>query len=159
MKKTIDHPTLGKITYEENVWTGKKYLSINDEQVEKVSKNEFVINSEKAKIKGSIFSGITLYLSNQMVQISQKPQIYEYILAILPFIFLLIWGNSAALCRIFPVVGGAIGGLIGGLSAVLSIYLMTSAKKPLIKVTIGIGFFACAILIAYLVAILILASF
>ncbi len=156
MKISVDHPSIGKIVYDENFWSGKKSLTVNDIPAKKVSKNEFLINEEKAVIKGNFFVGISLLLQNETIQILQKPKIYEVVLAILPIIFLLIWGNSVALCSIFPVVGGAIGGFIGGMFGVLSLVFMANTKKPLVKISIGLAMFASAILIAFAIAMLII---
>lgn len=156
MKITIEHPSIGKIVFEESLLSGKRTLSVNDISAEKTSKNEFLINNEKAVIKGNLLFGVTLFFSNQTIQILQKPKIYEYILALLPIIFLLVWGNSVALCSIFPLVGGAIGGFIGGLFAAFSLLFMVNTKECLAKILIGLGMFALAILAAYIVAMLII---
>lgn len=70
--------------------------------------------------------------------------------------FIIAWGNSIPLCRIFPIVGGAIGGAIGGIFLALSFYLMVKVKKPIYKVLIGFGMFALAVLVAHIVALIIL---
>ena len=86
MKISVDHPSIGKIVYDENFWSGKKSLTVNDIPAEKVSKNEFLINGEKAVIKGCNPFGVTLFYADQTIQISPKPKIYEYVLAILPIL-------------------------------------------------------------------------
>ena len=44
----------------------------------------------------------------------KKNSVFEIVLSILIFAFVMVWGNSAKLCAIFPIVGGAIGGGISG---------------------------------------------
>ena len=70
---------------------------------------------------------------------------------VLPFILIMVWGNSVALCSIIPVVGGAIGGAISGGMGVVSLSLMKRQSNLLVKVLVGIGmliaiFVICAVL-------------
>lgn len=110
---------------------GKKFTFstvINDHNVE-------------ATVAGNIYKGATLNVGNEKFEIYPKTIWYEYILAILPFIIILFWGNNVQLCSIIPVVGGAIGGGISGALGFLSLTVMKTQKKPLIKVLVGIIFF------------------
>ena len=63
----------------------------------------------------------------------------------------MIWGNSPALCAIFPVVGGAIGGALGGIGGVISLLLMKKQKSPLIKALIGVAVIAVTVFVAFIV--------
>ncbi len=149
MKEIIQHPTYGEIVYTESFWTSKKAVTVNGQPLEAAAKNEFIFGEKRAIIKGSSFTGVSMVVGDEAIELSPKPRWYEIILAILPLIFLLIWGNNATLCAIFPVVGGAIGGALGGAASVLSLFLMKKAKSALYKVLIGIGIFAAAVFVAF----------
>ena len=152
MKEIVQHPLYGEIIYNENAWTGKKVLTVNGVEVSAVSKNEYTINDKKAILKGSFLTGSTLQIDDETIQLSPKVKWYEVVFAMIPFLFLMIWGNSVSLCAIFPVVGGAIGGALGGLASVLSLLFMKSKKALLAKILIGVIATAATILIAFLVA-------
>ena len=156
MKKSIQHPVYGEIIYEENAWNGKKTITVNGVAAQPVSKKEFLINEKKATLKGSILYGLSLTIDRETVSISPKPQWYELFFAILPFLFFVTWGNSAALCAIFPVVGGALGGALGGVSMVASLGLMQNQKNPLAKILVGIGVAAVTIFISFLLSLVLI---
>ena len=156
MKEIIQHPVYGEIIYNENVWNGKKVLIVNGVNAQPISKKEYLINGKKALLKGSFLTGSVLYIEDKVIQLSPGAKWYEIVLAIIPFLFLMTWGNSASLCAIFPVVGGAIGGALGGAGAVISLLFMKSKKAPLVKVLIGTIITAATILIAFVLALAIL---
>lgn len=153
MKESVQHPLYGEIVYNESFWTGKKTLTAEKVDVQTVSKKEFMIDDKKATIKGGYFTGIKLYIDNETIELSPKPKWYEIVLAVLPVLFLLTWGNSASLSAIFPVVGGAIGGALGALGSIISLLLMKKSKSPMFKVLIGAGALLATLLIAFILAI------
>lgn len=157
MKELVQHQVYGDIVYEESFWTGKKTLTVNGVDAQPVSKKEFMIDGKKAIIKGSYLTGIDLCVEGDTIEMSPKPKWYEVVIAILPLIFLLTWGNSVALCSIFPVVGGAIGGALGAIGAMMSLLLMKKSKSLMSKLLIGICACAVTILIAYALALALLA--
>lgn len=71
--------------------------------------------------------------------------------SVLPFALILIWGNSAALVSIVPVVGGALGGLISGIIAVLNLLIVKGVKPIWLKILISIGMLAAAFLLCFLI--------
>ncbi len=156
MKEYVWHPTYGEIVYTESFWTGKKTLTINGTAVRPLSRKAFDHNGTRIGVKGSYYTGICLLIGSDTVTVTPKPKWYELVFALLPFIFLLIWGNVASLCAIFPVVGGAIGGGLGALSALTSLFLMIRTRSLLIKILIGVGAFLITVLIAFLLALLLI---
>lgn len=124
MKNSVVHPVYGTITYEENIWTGKKTVYIGNVLLRKGKKNTYHWstegNEEQVTLRGGAFSGVSLNIRGEEIWILSKPAWYDYVLSVLPFMLVLTWGNSTALCSIIPVVGGAIGGAIGGLGMVIS---------------------------------------
>lgn len=158
MKITINHPTYGEIVYDESIWTGKKTLQMNGSTCFAVSKKEFLVGDQKIRLSGNLFSGIRLSINQETIELSPRPTWYEIVLAILPLAFLLTWGNSPTLCAIFPVVGGAIGGAIGGACTMTSLLFMKNANSIAKKLLIGVGMFAAAILVSFLLALLVLSA-
>jgi hypothetical protein len=152
MTNVIQHQTYGEIVFTEGFWSGKRTLTVNGVEAHALSKKEFTLNGVTFYIRGNFFMGYSLYVRGQTIQLSPKPTWYEVGLALIPIIFLLTWGNSAALCEIFPVVGGGIGGGIGGAAGILSLYYMKSKESPLHKVLIGLGIAAATIFVSFLLA-------
>ena len=139
MKTTIQHAELGELVYEENNWTGKKKLTQNGVELSKIDKRTFTTpNGETLTIKGNFLFGASLVYGTTETPLTSKIKWYEIVLAVLPFMLFIVWGNLPALCRIVPIVGGALGGAIGGLLVVLEIYLMRISKPLWLKIVIGV---------------------
>lgn len=157
MTEIVKHPTLGEIVYTESFWTGKKGLTVNGAEAKPISKKEFRIGEQKIEIIGSYFTGISLNIDGETVQLSPKPKWYEVVLAVIPVAFLLTWGNVPALCAIFPVIGGAIGGALGAIGGFAGLGLMKKTNSAAKKVLFGLGACIATILVAYLIALGVLA--
>lgn len=156
MRVFVKDPVYGKIIYDENFWTGNKVITINGVQADKISKKEYTIYGKNFIIKGNYITGISLYIDGKNITISRKTAWYEMLLAMLPFLFLMSWGNSSELCKIFPVVGGALGGALGGIAIVISLIFIKKQKSLLYKILIGIVVFAVTIFIAFITALALL---
>ena len=156
MNKQFNSPKFGEINYEENVWTGKKTVTINGVKLTNVKKTTFIYNyndtSVEVKVSGNIYAGCFLTIQDESYEICAKTAWawYEYVLSILPFILILIWGNSVALCQIIPVIGGAIGGAISGVFSIVSLSVMKSIKQPLFKVLVGFIFLLATFIVCAL---------
>ena len=128
MKNTVQHPAYGQIHYEESIWTGKKVIKVNDTVLQQVSKDTYVLTiggeSVYAVLKGSMLTGACLTVRDEAIWLVAKPMWYDWLLSVLPFVVMIIWGNSPQLCSIIPVVGGAIGGAIGGVGVVTTMVLV-----------------------------------
>ena len=152
MKKIVMHPEYGRIIYEENIWTGKKSLAVNGKCLKKGRKNVFTLedgeNTLYVTLKGNALTGVTATIQGQDIVILPKLSGLDYILCLLPFALIMIWGNSQALCSIIPVVGGAIGGGLSGLAGVLCVSMMrekTTGQKIFISLLATvITFLICA---------------
>lgn len=153
MKETINHPTYGQILYDESFWTGKRKITVNGISAPAISRKEFLIDGKKAVIKGSFYTGIKMYIESDIIELSPKPKWYELVLALIPIIFSLTWGNSVALCSIFPVLGGGLGGGLSALCALTYLQFMKNEKNPLKKVLIGLAGVIVTILALYIGAI------
>lgn len=140
----------GKIIYSESFWTGKKSIFVDDVQLKKTdNKKQYVLFKDGESIwvtlKGNYLSGSTLQIENEVYELSPKLKWYEWVLALIPFILTITWGNSVKLVQIFPIIGGAIGGAISGIGLFLSLLAMKQVQKPGYKVLIGVG--ACIVTI------------
>ena len=156
MKNEIISEKYGVITYEESFWSGKKIITINGAALQKMSKNEYILEEEERRIlvrvKGNYLSGAKLIIDDEEILVSPKILWYEWLLSVIPFVLVLTWGNSEKAVKIFPIIGGAIGGAIAGCFLAVSIVLMKMTKKPLFKVLIGLASCVVTILLLYLAA-------
>ena len=155
MTANIQHEIYGQIVYEENVWTGKKTILVGGVLLPKVGKNAFMLCTPSGNIpvtvSGNVFKATQLTIGSETITLSPAPKWYEIVLSVLPFILIMIWGNSPALCSILPVIGGAIGGAISGMFLVISLVSMKSKKSVVAKIGVGLAmtvgcFLICALL-------------
>lgn len=66
MQQTVMHDSIGKIEYNENFWTGKKTLSINDVPLQKISKKDFMLPSgEQVSVCGNYLTGSYLQTATE----------------------------------------------------------------------------------------------
>ncbi|MBP5209821.1 MAG: hypothetical protein J6125_03060 [Clostridia bacterium] len=158
MKQVIQNETYGKIVYEESFWTGKKKLSINDRPLTRMSKKSYVTpDGEQMILSGNFLSGAKISVGSQTIQLTPKVAWYEVLLSLLPFVFIMVWGNSVSLCSIFPIAGGAIGGLIGALFGVLNLSLIKNIEAVWLKIVLSLVLFAGAVLVDFAIAVMLLA--
>ncbi|MBE6580389.1 MAG: hypothetical protein E7650_02105 [Ruminococcaceae bacterium] len=151
MKTVVTHPVYGKIALEESFFSGKKKIFINGVMLQKQNKTTFIYQSENgpipAIVKGSFSTGTSLLLCGETIALSPRTRWYEYVLCAFIFVFIMIWGNSAALCAIFPIIGGALGGGISGAAMVTSLALMKRTRSFFLKLLINTGIFLVTLLI------------
>lgn len=139
MKQALQHEKYGEIVYEENFWTGKKSIAINGVSLTKVTKKEYQMSDgTTVTITGNFLQGASLIIDSEIIRLTPKWKWYEMILFVLPFALIMVWGNVVELCKIVPVVGGAIGGAISGLTSFIGLFLMRSVKPWWLKVLIGL---------------------
>lgn len=157
MEIVVQNKEYGTVIYEENAWTGKKKIKINDVELQKTGRNkwtyEFGGESLEVSVKGSFLMGAVLTIGNENIQVTEKPTWYSYVLSVLTVAFVIIWGASVTLVKIFPIVGGALGGAISALYAVLNLYLAGKVKSAGYKLLIGLGMFVAAVLTCYLLGV------
>jgi hypothetical protein len=94
-----------------------------------------------------------MHIENEVIELSPAPKWYELILALIPFLFSIIWGNVPALFAIFPVISGALGGGLSALCALSYLALMKKTDNPLHKILIGLAGASATIFALYIVAI------
>lgn len=155
MKVIVTNEKYGEFVYEESVWTGKKELFLNGEKLEKNSKNVFFMsNGDAVYLKGNYLSGVNVTINDETFPLMSALKWYDILLSLLPFILVLIWGNSRGLVNIVPIVGGAIGGLFGGLGTGINLLLSKSIKNIWLKIVITILVTGLTFLICYLIALI-----
>ncbi len=156
MKKEIQIEGLGFLEYEESLWTGKSILRVDGKTATKGKKRTFTIDGKTVVVSGTFFSGITARYNDRTYVISERMKWYEYVLAVLPFIFCMVWGTSEELCSIFPIVGGAIGGGICGAMIVVQMAILSYVKKAWEKLLAGVALGVATVFILHMVGILLL---
>ena len=100
-------------------------------------------------ITGNFLTGVKLSIDGTKMQIVKPVAWYEATLAILMFVFFMVWGSVPALCEILPMVGGAIGGATSGFMAVTSLIAMKLIKPIWAKILTWLGFFGATFGIVY----------
>lgn len=163
MKKIFNHSIHGTIEYSDNIWTGARVITVNGKPTKKIGKKTYIYETEDGRkytlsYVGNETTGATLDFDGEKFEVVPKIIWYEIILAILPLLFNIIWGNVKALVAIFPIISGAVGGAINGACIILSLSLMKRVKNPLLKILVGLGVLAISILVCYLIALAILKS-
>lgn len=162
MIRTFEHAELGSIVYEESLLSGKKSLTINGEKLQKTDKTHYSYKLDgeciEIELKGNSMLGVTLSVKDKKIQIVDAPAWYVTAFAALSFAFIIIWGSSVALCKIFPVIGGAAGGAISAIFAISSVFVASKIKNSCLKLLSSIGFCALTILICHLIAKIILSA-
>ena len=158
MKIVKNHSDFGEIIYSESAWTGKKSITINGVKAIPLSKKVFMAGDIRLTLSGNSLTGLDLLVGMKIVELISKPKWYELLLAILPFVFLMVWGNSISLCEIFPVVAGGLGGALAGGLGVVSLSTMKKTRSVILKLLVGVIFFVVIILIANALAVAILSA-
>lgn len=162
MKITVNHEFYGEIIYIENIWSGKKTISINGELLKKVKGKlyhwETVNGILPVKVLGNVASGVKLSVNDrEEIRIVDSPKGYEYLLVVFMFVLLTFWGNSVELCSLIPIAGGAIGGAASGVMVLFTLISMKSKNNIGKKLLIFFLFFIGAFLINFFLAMLLLA--
>lgn len=159
MKYTVTHPLLGTVEVNESIWTGKKELFLNGQPVQKLSKKVFALPSgEQILLAGNSLSGITLQYGTENIRVAPGPKWYEIVLSLLPFLLVMVWGNTPALCAILPVIGGAIGGALSAVGCVLNFIAIKSVRSVPLKILISIGILAVTFLVCFLIGLAIVSA-
>lgn len=157
MRAVIQNENYGEIIYEESFWTGKKNIFINEKLLEKTSKTTFITeDGKKVILSGNYLMGVKATIESDTIQLTPSVKWYEIALSILPFIFVMIWGNIPSTVNILPIVSGMIGGAISGLFSIINLFIIKGIKGFPLKLFVSILIFGLTVLVCYLIAIIIL---
>lgn len=150
----IDNTPYGNIYYEEGFFSGKKKVFINNQELEKVNKLNFIYHAPEGdipvRLKGNYLLGVKLFFNNDnSTGIEVIPHItwYEILIAVFMLVFGLVWGNVPQLVVIIPLIGGIIGVCIAVITTIFAVFFMRKVNHPLYKVLIGLAGFVCMFLI------------
>lgn len=162
MKSVVKNEVYGEIVYDENFWSGKKTLSINGINLAKKDKKTFILEKPEGPVVvhviGNIYNGEKIEINQDVIILNEKATWYEMFCSISIFLLIIIWGGNAELCRIVPIVGGAIGGGISGGMSYCNLIAMKQSNQVWKKLLIWLGFLIGTIFICYIVAALILST-
>ena len=160
MKRIIEHTLYGQIAYNENIWTGKRDISINGIKLMKEKKNMYVYDTGEEKIKvavqGNVYTGICLKIGEETVEVEQKATWYETACSISVFVLIMVWGNSSYLCSIVPIVGGAIGGAVSGAMGFTNLLLMKACKNVALKLAVWAAMLIATLIVCFVLALAII---
>ncbi len=123
MRNTVLHGDK-TIVYYEDFWTGKKRISINGKELQKVDKKTYKDEDKYYTIKGSYLTGVELIDGVQTVYLVRKLTTLETILCFLPFLL--------------AFIGGAIGGLCGGAACAFNAIFIRKTNNTVGKVLCSI---------------------
>jgi hypothetical protein len=112
------------ITYSENFWTGKKKITINGEELQKIDKKTYKYEDNHYTVKGSFLTGVEMTNGVQFITLVRKMTTLETILCFLPFLLV--------------ITGGAIGGLCGGAAAAFNATYIRNTEKTIMKIIYAI---------------------
>lgn len=144
MKTVVQHETYGEIVFKENFWTGKKNLSINGEQLKKVSKNQFqTANGEPITLTGNYLKGSAVVIGIKSIPLTPAIKWYEIVLSALPFILILIGQPFVA---------------ISGIFSLLNLFIIKGIKQIWLKILISVAILAVAFLICMAIGIAVIVS-
>jgi hypothetical protein len=99
MKSSFVSDKYGTIVYQESFWTGKKVITFNGIEVTKMDRKTFTCWKDGVAttfvLKGNYLAGVKLTTTDECYQVVPASTWYEYLLAILPFLFDIVWATSA----------------------------------------------------------------
>ena len=160
MNTTVQHPVLGQISYDENMWSGKVSITINHVPLQKIKKRQFQYNTPEGSfpvtVKGNWANGLTLNVKGEEITLIKKPEWYVLAFSIFMFALVLIWGNIPSLFAILPMVSGAIGGAVSAMYGLLNITICRKTQNPMMKLLICLGFLAATILTCFFLAVVLI---
>jgi len=127
-----------EIVYDENIWSGKKEITINGETLEKAGKKTYVLGRTSYNIKGSYLTGVELTNDTESYVLVRKLTVLEYILCFLPLIMVFF--------------GGAIGGALGAVAGISNSVVVRKIDNILLKILVSLGIAVLAFIAWFVIA-------
>lgn len=154
MREVTNHEGIGEVVYEESFWTGRKTVCINGERLEKINRKTYRdANGNTYELKGNYLIGAKLVSgTSENIVLCKGLKWYEYLIAVLPFVFIVIWGAIPELVLIFPVIGGLVGGAIAALCFCAAVFTVNAVKNVWLRLLIDVAWGALSITVCYLIA-------
>lgn len=127
---------------------GQKVLVCQRQSFGKSSKNTFRLSEgQYITLEGNFIKGSSVTIEGQKIVLTPAVKWYEIVLSVLPFILVLVWGNSQQLYNIFPVVGGGLGGFLGALFGFCNVVISKGVKNVFLKILISLGMMVATFLV------------
>lgn len=115
-------------SYTENIWTGKKELTLNGVALEKRNREVFAVNRDGAEelitVKGNFLMGVTLVEGDGNNIVLAQNKWYEWVLIVLPLLGLGV---------------GILGGAIGSVLSVLFCLLCAGINATILRSNVKFG--------------------
>lgn len=120
------------ILYEENFWSGKKYLSINGVPAVKIAKKRFRFTDADGKetfytVQGNFFSGVTVSTDSMEHTVLAKNKWYDWLIIALSLV-----GITPAII-LCGALGAGLSTLFCGLAALFNISLSRSKMNVVMR--------------------------
>lgn len=142
MKAVIDHENIGEIAYFEKFWTGKKELYINREPFFKVNKRTYEgqVNGKTvtAELVGGFFSGTTLKVEEEVVQLTPNLKWYEVCFSMLLIVLTVLFAYLPTLNAIIPLKRKIFSIAVSVGLAIFDVALMKFTRSIILKTAITI---------------------
>ncbi|MBQ3116086.1 MAG: hypothetical protein IJC07_03560 [Clostridia bacterium] len=140
MKAVIDHEKIGEIAYFEKFWTGKKELFINREPFFKVRKRTYEGQVDgktvTAELVGGFFSGTTLKVQEETVQLTPTLKWYEIGFSLLLIALTALFAYIPVLNAIIPLARKILSIAVSVGLAIFDVALMKFTRSILLKIAI-----------------------
>lgn len=130
-------------SYTENIWTGKKELTLNGVALEKRNREVFAVNRDGAEelitVKGNFLMGVTLVEGdgNNIVLVQNKW--YEWVLIVLPLLGIGVGFFGGAIGGVLSMLFYLLGGAIGGVLSVLFCLLCAGINATILRSNVKFG--------------------
>lgn len=146
------------IEYFESFWTGRRKLSIDGKELEKVGRRIFRDNENGSMVeytaKGSFLTGVTLISNEGENYVLAKNKWYDWVMIFLPLLGIFF----AVFCG---AVGGGLGALFCVLGAVINAFIARSSLpvpvKIILQIVVALAVNAIWFALYFVVAVFILA--
>jgi hypothetical protein len=163
MKASILTEKYGEIVYEENIWTGKKKITVNGILLTKLNKKTYegIVGGERLTmvINGGYITGVVIEINGGLkYRVTEPAKWYDYVLAFIWLPVYLVLSITPAFYTTFPIVGGALGGAIAGIGAALALYTIKPMKNIALKIVISLAYFVGVMLINFALAVVMLSA-
>lgn len=163
MKASILTEKYGEIVYEENMWTGKKKITVNGILLTKFNKKTYVgtVGGERltVDIRGGYLTGVIIEINGGLkYRVTEPAKWYDYVLAFIWVPVYLVLSVTPAFYMVFPIVGGALGGAIAGIGAALAMYTIKPMKNIALKIVISLAYFVGVMLINFALAMVMISA-
>jgi len=132
-----------EIFLSKNSWSGKMVITIDNQTLKKVKRNQYVYIDDKGEsydvlVSGNEITGITLKMDGREINILRKLTVFEIIISIIPAYLIFI--------------GGALGGALGIVGVLVISSLCRQTKNLFLKIVYAFSVTMISTTIWYILA-------